>query len=453
VIGSVAGQSAIVVRIIEVPKMTDAELKETMKWEVERHVPFAPSETIMDYQPLPPMGPDSETNPNMEVLLAVAQQDIIANYVDTMFAAGLDPIAIDIEPLAVGRSLLDIVEGRAVSRPQAMPGRHAAEDSGGPGADPEIVAVVNIGASNTDISIYQEGQLVFPRSLPLAGDSLTRAVSEILNYPLDQSERYKRDLGEVQLEKMSVYTGTAYGEEGAYDPQFSEEGAFLGEHEDIPLRNPFDTSPDPADTFGDNPFLTKETPQFDDIERTQPIRKRILDLAGRPNAEPGAGFGAQPDADSYLGMPGGPTNVNEAQVRNQVFEAIAPILGELATELRRSLDYYRSRAQGRSVDRVLLVGGSASLKNLGPFLQSELQVPVSVGNPLASLVVAARNRDQAYIDSLGAAFAVALGLAVRNAVSDANPAPKAAKSVQMPKIKGTKGTPSAPSYSTNPPVS
>src|SRR5690349_7198116 len=72
VIGSVAGQSAVVVRIIEVPKMTDAELKETMKWEVERHVPFAPSETMIDYQPLEPAVPD-DTNPNMEVLLAVAQ--------------------------------------------------------------------------------------------------------------------------------------------------------------------------------------------------------------------------------------------------------------------------------------------------------------------------------------------------------------------------------------------
>ena len=82
-VGSVAGQSAVVVRIIEVPKMTDAELKETMRWEVERHVPFAPSETVIDYQPLASADPMAEANPNMEVLLAVAQQDVIANFVDT----------------------------------------------------------------------------------------------------------------------------------------------------------------------------------------------------------------------------------------------------------------------------------------------------------------------------------------------------------------------------------
>ncbi len=117
-VGCISGQNAVVIRIIEVPKMTDAELKETMKWEVERHVPFAPSETVLDYQPLQMRTPEAQSSPNMEVLLAVAQQDAVNNYVDTLFAAGLDPVAIDIEPLAVSRALLDIQDGRPVVRPQ-----------------------------------------------------------------------------------------------------------------------------------------------------------------------------------------------------------------------------------------------------------------------------------------------------------------------------------------------
>ncbi|HEU4752913.1 MAG TPA: pilus assembly protein PilM, partial [Armatimonadota bacterium] len=52
VVTAVAGQSSLVVRIIEVPKMTRAELQETMKWEIERHVPFAAEQVVMDYQPL-----------------------------------------------------------------------------------------------------------------------------------------------------------------------------------------------------------------------------------------------------------------------------------------------------------------------------------------------------------------------------------------------------------------
>lgn len=444
VVGSVAGQSSVVIRIIEVPRMTDAELKETMKWEVERHVPFAPSETIMDYQPLPPLGPQGDNNPSMEVLLAVAQQDIVGNFIDTLFAAGLDPIAIDIEPLAVARALLELSNGQPVVRPPVMSAQTGEFTGSLPGGEEhDTAAIVNVGASNTDISIFQDGQLVFPRSLPLAGDSLTRAISEILGYPLDQAERIKRDYAEVQLDKIGIYTGTAYGE-GYEGPQFQEEVPSFIETDDVPLRNPFDTSGDFDSSLGQNPFMTTpEGPQFDDAERTQPIPKRTLNLA-RPVENSGAPPFIPPSgADAGLGMPGGMSNVNESALRDQVFEAIAPVLGELATELRRSLDYYRSRAQGRSVDRLILTGGSASLANFAPFLQSELQVPVTVADPLLGMDVASKHYEPSYLQTISPMFAVAVGLAARNAVLDANPV---ARPTRPPKgqVAGSAGTTSPP---------
>src|ERR1041385_841713 len=77
-VSSISGQSAVVVRVIEVPKMNPAELKETMNYEVERHVPFASGGggVITDYVPIerPEGVADGQ---NMEVLLAAAQQDIV----------------------------------------------------------------------------------------------------------------------------------------------------------------------------------------------------------------------------------------------------------------------------------------------------------------------------------------------------------------------------------------
>ena len=442
VVGSVAGQNTVVIRVIEVPKMTDAELKETMKWEVERHVPFAPSETIMDYQALPP-SPDPD-NPNMEVLLAVAQQDVVSNFIDSLFASGLDPIAIDIEPLAAGRALLEVQNGQPiVHAPAPLPPVSAngefIGDFGNDAPQTETVAVVNIGASNTDISIFQDGQLVFPRSLPLAGDSLTRAIAETLNYSMEQAERYKRDYGEVQLDRMAVYTGTAYGEGTGYDgPSFEDTGTdFLsGENEEFSAPpNPFGTTPAEPEALDQNPFLTTpEGPQFDDVDRTQPIPRRILNIA-KPVPREGSDNPFTSPSEPGFGLPGDTMGINEQAARDQVFESIAPVLGELATELRRSLDYYRSRAQGRSVDRLLLAGGSASLTNFAAFLQNELQVPVSVADPLAGLEIAAKRYDAVYIRSLSPAFAVAVGLAARNAVFGANPLPKALKAVKPPKGK------------------
>lgn len=448
VIGSVAGQSAVVIRIIEVPRMTDAELKETMRWEVERHVPFAPSETVIDYQPLTPTDPIAANSPNMEVLLAVAQQDIISNYIDALFAAGLDPAAIDIEPLAVARAALDLVDGRPVVRAAGLaptaPSGDFGMTPGGFGQTSETVAIVNIGAANTDISIFQDGQLAFPRSLPLAGDSLTRAIADLLGYPLEQAERVKRDSATVQLDRMAVYTGTYYGDEPSFDgPQFTDEdgGAFRSGAPSSRLRGPLGEDPD-------NPFdIGHEGPQFDDAERTQPMPSTILNLA-KPTT-PGEGLPFVPPADGGFTM--GASGEDDENLRNQVFEAIAPVLGELATELRRSLDYYRSRTQGRSVDRLLLVGGSAALGNLGPFLQRELQIPVLVSDPLAGLDVTAKHYDPQYLRLIAPAFAVALGLAARDAVFEANPAPRAVKAPRVPKKSKagaiTTGEP------TNPPVS
>ena len=424
-VGCISGQNAVVIRIIEVPRMTDSELKETMKWEVERHVPFAPSETVLDYQPLQQRTAEAQANPNMEVLLAVAQQDAVNNYIDTLFAAGLDPVAIDIEPLAIARAVLDVAEGRPVVRPPMLPGQAYDMDL------PETVAVVNVGAANTDIGIYQGDQLTFPRSLPLAGDSLTRAIAEALQYTSEQAERVKRDYAIVQLDRMAVYTGTHWDGEGD-GLQFTGEAGFDGGEEGD---NPFGlgAADDGTAGFHTTPSGRLSTPSgrlgegFDDMERTQPMSRRTLNLAGR-SAAPDNSLPFLPPDDGGFGLPpGAGGGMDEDKLRDDIFEAIAPVLGELASELRRSLDYYRSRGAQVSVDRVLLTGGSANLPNLAAFLQNELQVPVSVANPLAGMAVTAKGFDPSYLPTIGPAFTVAVGLAARDAVFAANPVPRAPK--------------------------
>jgi type IV pilus assembly protein PilM len=452
VIGTVAGQSAVVIRIIEVPKMTELELKETMKWEVERHVPFAPSETVIDYHLLPSLDPLNDSNPNMEVLLAVAQQDIVNNYIDTTYAAKLDPVGIDIEPLATARALIEIDGGWPVVHPQPDPLAVAAGyvDQ----THRETVAIINIGASNTEISIFTDGQLSFPRSLPLAGDSLTRAVAEMLGYPLDQAERIKVENAEVQLDRMAIYTGTAYGDEAGYEaPQFREgdekfetgrdsgrvsgrvSGRISGRlHSDSgPIVNPFDITTDfevPIEhEITGSPLNLAKAPEPD--ETTGNVSKTILNLAGTSRPDAGTFFdagGVEQDL-SFLNM----DQPVDTGLRDHVFEAIAPILSELATEIRRSLDYYRSRAQGRSVDRVIVSGGTANLKHIDQFLQAELQVPVSIANPFSGMAVSSKNFDPAYLRTIASGFTIAVGLAAREAVFEANPLPKKGKAPKAPK--------------------
>src|SRR5207244_1985377 len=116
------------------------------------------------------------------VLLAVAQQDMVDRHVEMLFAAGLSPAAIDVEPLAVSRALIEL------------------------GDDPygkKTIALINIGASNTDIGIFRDGILAFPRTLPLAGDTITRSIATQLGVTQEQSEELKQKYGEVILDQAA----------------------------------------------------------------------------------------------------------------------------------------------------------------------------------------------------------------------------------------------------------
>ncbi len=436
VVTSVAGQSALVVRIIEVPKMSRAELQETMKWEIERHVPFAAEQTVMDYQPLvaPEAVPDGQ---NIEVLLAVAQEALVTRHVETIQAAGLKAVAIDIEPLACSRSLLELSEN---------------------GTNPagfRTVALIDVGASTTDISIYREGRIAFTRSIQLAGNNLTKSIADVLARPLAEAEQLKKDLAAVPAQDAQP-VDAGYDALGALDFGQTEQellpgsilgGTFGGGATPTVTGTQVDadvdvagggfsaeafTSAEGPSAASPAPFdLTGAAPPPNPFDAPQPAPS----LAGPvPMANP---FGPTPAADPFaptddlFGLVSSPAGLGgqapaamseEEYLRTQIADAIMPVLHELVTELRRSLDFYRNRANGLGAQEVILSGGTAKLPGLADFLTVNLEVPTHVGNPLEHLV-AGPKADAAYLADVSPVFQVSVGLAMRELMVD-SPAPR-----------------------------
>jgi len=93
----------------------------------------------------------------------------------------------------------------------------------------------------------------------------------------------------------------------------------------------------------------------------------------------------------------------------RVAEAISPVLGDLVTEMRRSMEFFLSRAGGQELHKVVLTGGSSRIPNLAAFLAEELGVPVEVGDAFR---IAPADRPE---EALGPVVAVATGLALRGA--------------------------------------
>ncbi|MCC6730492.1 MAG: type IV pilus assembly protein PilM [Chthonomonadales bacterium] len=353
-VSSVSGQGALVVRVIETPRMSDSELGDHMRWEVERHVPFAADQVIMDYQPIerPDTPPDSQ---NMDVLLAVAQQDMIDRHVEMLFAAGLSPSAIDVEPLAASRALIEL------------------------GPDPygeRTVVVINVGASNTDLGIFRNGILAFPRTIPYGGTNLTTAIAAAMGIGVEQAEEMKVRHGEVLLGQAAPAAVP-----GAEDEAFLDFSVGAPTPAEEPDRAPFDLS------------STEEGAQGPQFDLDEPAEAAVAPVP-------------IPIADG-----------DHDETTMQVFSAMAPILGDLLQDIRRSLEYYQGRTSDARVDEILLCGGSANLKNLDQFLAAELGIPTRMADAFEHARVAARNYSAEHVRQVAPFFAVALGLAARDMVA------------------------------------
>lgn len=96
---------------------------------------------------------------------------------------------------------------------------------------------------------------------------------------------------------------------------------------------------------------------------------------------------------------------------SDVPDTVRSIMDEFIIEIQKVLDLYYDK-RGRSIEKIILTGGSARLKGLGDYIERTLNTKVYAGNPWARVVTPARIHDS--VKRIGPEFSVAIGLAMRN---------------------------------------
>ncbi len=276
VISSVAGTGALVVRVIEVPLMTDAQLADAMRADAQLYIPFPPTEVQMDFKALRelPSDPDSGT---MDVLLAAAQSEIIDLHIKTLQTAKLSPRAVDVEPIAAGRTLALQKRG----------------DFNGLMVDyNEITAVANIGAFGTEISLLRGDILVFTRTVTTGGNSISQGIADALGVPLVEGERIKIEQGDA-LPPEGYQTDQGAGDDfGFGDPN----AGFGNDFDDFGLS---DTPAQPQAPTNRTTVL--EPPSQAPASTTDPFDLDFFNQG--PKSEPEAGHGQKEGEPNPQGGP------------------------------------------------------------------------------------------------------------------------------------------------------
>lgn len=151
-------------RVIKFPQLSDEEVAAAVKWEAEQYIPIPANEAVIQHTILN----KDEKSPNVSVLLVAAPKVVVEKYIKVFRMAGLSPVAAENELLALTRSLSPVT-GTSM--------------------------IVDLGVSSTDLAISIDSKLGFSRSIPIAGDAITRAVSQGLGVNVTQAEEYKKTYG------------------------------------------------------------------------------------------------------------------------------------------------------------------------------------------------------------------------------------------------------------------
>jgi type IV pilus assembly protein PilM len=91
---------------------------------------------------------------------------------------------------------------------------------------------------------------------------------------------------------------------------------------------------------------------------------------------------------------------------------VRPVLEKLSAEIGRSLDYYRAQFNEERIDRLLLTGGGANLKNIVSYLAGELRLPIEHFNPLNDILFDPRRIGTQFLSQMGSLFAIVVGVAL-----------------------------------------
>jgi len=173
VAAAVAG-SSVITKLIDMPQgLSEDEMETQLTLEADQYIPYPLEEVSIDFEV---QGPSPERDNMVEVLLAACRRETIDTRVEAIESAQLIPRIMDVEAYAMERAFSLI--------------RHQLDLE-----EESTVAVVDIGATMTTLSVLNNGQTIYTREQLFGGKQLTDEIMRRYGLPLEEAGLAKKQGG------------------------------------------------------------------------------------------------------------------------------------------------------------------------------------------------------------------------------------------------------------------
>ena len=335
VVSSVSGRF-VFVRYINMPVMTDDELANAAKYELGKYIPVEVDEVLHDSQKLEELAAQEGQEAEMRVLLVAAKRTFVDEHVASLETAGLQPAIVDVDSFALGNAY----EMAGMINPQAI--------SAG-----KLVALVDIGASKTNINIMSDAMSYFTREFYKGGDDLTDSLSKKLSMEAREAEMMKRRALALEGGPPSSKLPIVVLEEGDAERLKSPTRAHR-----------------PGDPTTNVPLVVVDRDETGTRTR------------------------------------GADTSIDRIQ------DSIGGVIEDICHDINISIDYFENQYD-RKVDEVLVTGGASLSLGLLETLERMVQKPVTRWNPFPHLEMDLSRDSLEELQDNNFQSSIALGLASR----------------------------------------
>jgi len=170
---AVAG-SSVITKMIDMPEgLSDDEMESQLTLEADQYIPYPMEEVAIDFDV---QGASPDRDHQVQVLLAACRRETIEARVEALEAAELTAVIMDVEAYAMERAV-SLIQGQL------------ALDEGA------TVAVADIGATMTTLSVLHNGQTIYTREQLFGGKQLTDEIMRRYGLPVEEAGLAKKQGG------------------------------------------------------------------------------------------------------------------------------------------------------------------------------------------------------------------------------------------------------------------
>jgi len=177
---SVSGQQAIT-RYVDFPKMNGSELKQSLKFEAQKYIPFPVAEVNLDAYILREDLPDNK----MRILLAAVKKEYLNQRLKLLRELGLEIDIVDIDSLALIN---------------AFNFNYSEDDN----LKDKTIALLNIGSATSNLNILESGMPMLSRDVNIGGNNFTQKIADALGIDFKNAEEVKTSGGKEKADKIML---------------------------------------------------------------------------------------------------------------------------------------------------------------------------------------------------------------------------------------------------------